>query len=84
MNNNVFDENTRKKLVSLTDAQLQQLIGDISAAVNADAVKTKMLMSDPARVRAILGSMTDEQAEKLLAGVDRDKAMKAAQKLREL
>lgn len=77
-----FEKELRDKLAALSDAQLAGVIGDIAQAVGADPAKARVLSNDIPRVRNVLGNMTDAQAQRLLASIDRQAAQQALDKLK--
>ncbi|MBQ3081609.1 MAG: hypothetical protein IJC49_04070 [Clostridia bacterium] len=67
-----MNDNSIKGLSALSDSQLKGLVGDITAALGVDPKKTRGL--DLNRVRATLGSISDEEARRLIDKAGKEKA----------
>lgn len=77
-----FDENTRQRLLGMSDAELKALISAICDAAGADSTRAALLQSNISGVKNAIGSMSISDAEKLLSNVGRDKAEEISRILR--
>ena len=69
-----YNDNTLKDLSGLSDEKLQTLIRDIGEAVGASPRKTEALTGDLAKVRKTIGTMSEEEAKRLIDMAGKDKA----------
>lgn len=69
-----MNDKSLKNLSALDDSNLNTLILEIAAALGADGKAVSSLTQNPSRVRALLGTMSDADIEKLINKAGEDKA----------
>ena len=69
-----MNDKSIKSLAALDDKALKELILEITAALGADSRASAALTQDPARVRALLQSMSDSDMEKLINKAGKEKS----------
>ncbi len=67
-----MNQNSIRELSALSDEKLKSLTEEIAAALGADGKKLKGL--SPARLRGVLTTISDEEAERLIERAGKEKA----------
>ncbi len=79
-----FDDNTKKRLLSLSDDEFRALIGAICDAAGADSTKAAMFKSNISGIKNAISGMSSADAERLMQSIGKDKAEDIARILRSI
>ena len=69
----MIDNSQLKKILALSDDELRKTISDAAMAAGADKYMTTKVLSDMAKLRGIVSSLTPEQLEKLMSKLGNEK-----------